>query len=244
MPLHPGWQEITLRLALTFCAAFLIGLNRGRRGEAAGLRTTHLVCLAAAVSMIQVNLLLDTQGKTPASFGVMDYMRLPLGILTGMGFIGAGAILKRGNLVLGVTTAASLWFTTVIGLCLGGGQIGLGLASLALALFVLTILRHLENRDRLEHQAILYVSASADGITRERIEGMIAESNLKAIACSILYRPTEKVRTFEFVVGSHAPLGRGKPPAFVGQLSGDPALVELRWVPDDMGSSQAKLAAQ
>jgi putative Mg2+ transporter-C (MgtC) family protein len=70
----------------------------------AGLRTTLLVCLAASVAMIQTNLLLMTVGKTQDSFVVMDIMRLPLGILSGMGFIGAGAIVRRDNIVLGVTT--------------------------------------------------------------------------------------------------------------------------------------------
>ena len=53
-------------------------------------------------------------------------MRLPLGILTGVGFIGGGAILKKGGSITGVTTAATLWIATVIGLCLGGGQLALG----------------------------------------------------------------------------------------------------------------------
>jgi putative Mg2+ transporter-C (MgtC) family protein len=58
-------------------------------------------------------------GKTPYSFVSMDVMRLPLGILTGMGFIGAGAIPHKGNMVLGVATAATLWFTTLMGFCFG-----------------------------------------------------------------------------------------------------------------------------
>lgn len=68
-------------------------------------------------------------GKTPESFAVMDLMRLPLGILTGVGFIGGGTILKKGDLVTGVTTAATLWLVTVIGLCLGGGQLALVLSA-------------------------------------------------------------------------------------------------------------------
>jgi putative Mg2+ transporter-C (MgtC) family protein len=100
------------------------------------LRTTLLVCLAASVSMIQVNLLLPIAGKSPDSFAVLDLMRLPLGILSGMGFIGAGAIVRTGNLVRGLTTAATLWFVTVLGLCFGGGQLVLGLAVLALGVLV------------------------------------------------------------------------------------------------------------
>ena len=137
MPLTIGWPEISLRLALTVVAGILIGVNRSEHGHAAGLRTTLLVCLAASVSMLQVNLLLPMTGKTSGSFAVMDLMRLPLGILSGMGFIGAGAIVRKDSLVHGLTTAATLWFVTVLGLCFGGGQLALGLVGLALGVVVL-----------------------------------------------------------------------------------------------------------
>jgi hypothetical protein len=123
-----GWNEIALRLAVTIVVGIVIGYDRSEHGKAAGMRTTLIVCLAASVSMIQVNLLLPTAGRPPGSFVMNDLMRFPLGILTGVGFIGGGAILRRESLVIGVTTAATLWLVTVIGLCIGGGQIGLGLA--------------------------------------------------------------------------------------------------------------------
>ncbi len=93
MPTHLDWQEIALRLMLTAIAGTLVGLDRGEHGRPAGLRTTLLVCLAAAISMIQTNLLLTMAGRTNDSFVTLDLVRLPLGILTGMGF-GAGAILR------------------------------------------------------------------------------------------------------------------------------------------------------
>ena len=138
------WTEIAIRLALTIVAGAAIGINRTERGRAVGLRTTILVCLAASVSMIQANLLLATHGKAADSYSVLDLMRLPLGILTGMGFIGAGAILRSGGSVQGVTTAATLWLVTVLGLCLGGGQLGLGAATVIIALLVLWALKHVE----------------------------------------------------------------------------------------------------
>jgi putative Mg2+ transporter-C (MgtC) family protein len=125
MPLTLTWHDIAIRLALSVVAGTLIGLDRGEHGRPAGLRTTLLVCLAAAVAMIQTNLLLATKGRPTDSFIMLDLMRLPLGILTGMGFIGGGAILRRDGFVLGVTTAATLWFVTVIGLCFGGGSLRL-----------------------------------------------------------------------------------------------------------------------
>ena len=121
------WPDIALRIALAIAAGAMIGLNRGEHGLPAGLRTTLLVCLAACLSMIQANILIASTGRPADSFVMMDVMRLPLGILSGMGFIGGGVILKRENLVLGVTTAATLWFVTVLGLCFGGGQIALGI---------------------------------------------------------------------------------------------------------------------
>src|ERR1700679_3120929 len=115
MPVTLEWQQIALRLSLTVIAGLIIGFNRGEHGRPAGMRTTLLVCLAASLSMLQANLLMNSIGKTHDSFVVLDLMRLPLGILSGMGFIGAGTILRKGSLVLGVTPARPLWFVTLGG---------------------------------------------------------------------------------------------------------------------------------
>src|ERR1700742_4048384 len=154
MPLEPSWSDIAIRLTLTMLAGAVIGFNRGARGHAAGFRTTILVGLAASVAMIQANILLPLSGKTPESFAVMDLMRLPLGILTGVGFIGGGTILKRGDLVTGGTTAATLWVMTVIGLCLGGGQLALGIVTTALTVITLWILKWVDQTMPREHRAM------------------------------------------------------------------------------------------
>jgi putative Mg2+ transporter-C (MgtC) family protein len=161
MPLNPSWGDIALRLALTILAGAIIGFNRGVRGHAAGLRTTILVGLAASAAMIQANILLSIGGKTPASFGVMDLMRLPLGILTGVGFIGGGTILKRGDLVTGVTTAATLWVMTVIGLCLGGGQLILGIAVTALSGATLFCFAWADRRIPRRQRALIVIKAAS-----------------------------------------------------------------------------------
>ncbi|WP_283193838.1 MULTISPECIES: MgtC/SapB family protein [unclassified Rhizobium] len=141
MPITPGWPEIALRIGATLLAGILIGANREQGGHAAGLRTTTLVGLAACIPMIQANMLLATsQGVN----GSMDILRFPLGILTGVGFIGGGAILRRGDIATGVTTAATLWVITAIGLCFGGGQIVIGAAATVLTLLILAPLRHIQ----------------------------------------------------------------------------------------------------
>ncbi|MGY5811108.1 MgtC/SapB family protein [Rhizobium sp. LEGMi198b] len=141
MPLNPTWMDIAMRVLLVVAAGGLIGLNREAGGHAAGFRTTILVGLAACLTMIQANLLLPMTGKTFQSFVSMDILRFPLGVLTGVGFIGGGAILKRGDLVTGVTTAATLWIMTAIGLCIGGGQLVVGSAGAMVAFIVLTLFK-------------------------------------------------------------------------------------------------------
>jgi putative Mg2+ transporter-C (MgtC) family protein len=140
MPIVPGWADIGGRIAATLIAAVFLGINRERGGHPAGLRTTILVGLAACLSMIQANFLLTTSQEVGGS---MDILRLPLGILTGVGFIGGGAILRRGDVATGVTTAATLWLMTTIGLCFGGGQIIVGTIASAIAFCILSPLKTL-----------------------------------------------------------------------------------------------------
>jgi putative Mg2+ transporter-C (MgtC) family protein len=146
MPVALTWEQVAVRILLASLASFLIGYNRDERGQRLGIRTTMLVCLAATLSMLQANLLMNTAGKPSNSFVVLDLMRLPLGILSGIGFIGAGAILRKDGLVRGVTTAATIWYVTILGLIFGGGQLILGCTGTLLALFVLWALRTLEKR--------------------------------------------------------------------------------------------------
>jgi putative Mg2+ transporter-C (MgtC) family protein len=180
MPLEPTWPDIAIRLVLTMLACAAIGLNRGARGHAAGFRTTILVGLAASVAMIQANILLPLDGKTQSSFAVMDLMRLPLGILTGVGFIGGGTILKKGDLVTGVTTAATLWLVTVIGLCLGGGQLILGTAATLLGVLTLWGLKWIDIVIPREHRAKLVVTCAAQWNVPEDLPKLVKEMKYRA----------------------------------------------------------------
>src|SRR5580692_3178163 len=173
MTLEIHWSQIALRLALTLLAGGLLGWERSRTGHFAGLRTTLLVTLAASVAMIQMNLLLATNGKPQNAYAVMDVMRLPLGILTGVGFIGAGAIVRKSELVLGITTAATLWFSTVVGLCLGGGQLILGSVSTLLGYIILWGLRWFERRIERFQMAQLRLSLARDSLSPEQLRHRI-----------------------------------------------------------------------
>ncbi|HMH13408.1 MAG TPA: MgtC/SapB family protein [Edaphobacter sp.] len=177
MPISLTWQQIAVRIALALIASFLIGYDRDEHGKTAGIRTTMLVCLAATLAMLQANLLMNSTGKASSSFVVLDLMRLPLGILSGIGFIGAGAILRKDGLVHGLTTAATLWFITVLGLLFGGGQLILGVVSTALAFFILWALKQLEHRMTVRQSGTLYLELRKQAETAQSID----EAGLRSI---------------------------------------------------------------
>jgi putative Mg2+ transporter-C (MgtC) family protein len=175
MPLNPTWEDIALRLILTLIAGALIGFNREAHGQAAGLRTTILVCLAASVAMILANMMLTLEGKTESSFVRTDVMRLPLGVLTGVGFIGGGAILRRDGLIAGVTTAATLWLVTVIGLCFGAGDVWLGVAATAISLVVLWAFKWIDDLTPRTQRALLILTADG-AIPVEQVRDLASSS--------------------------------------------------------------------
>lgn len=225
------WYDVALRLALTILAGTLLGFNRSERGRPAGLCTTTLVCLAASVSMIQVNLLLGMRGKAPDSFITNDLMRLPLGILTGMGFIGGGAILRRGNMIQGVTTAATLWLATVLGLCLGGGQLGLGVAGLGLGLVVLWGLKLIEQRLQEDRRGTLTVAAGTGGPTDGQLREAVQAAGYGVVSWHVFFRggPDSERRTVRCEVLWRGPRTDDHAPPFVAELAQQPGVRAVRW---------------
>ncbi|MFO1056139.1 MAG: MgtC/SapB family protein [Dongiaceae bacterium] len=228
MQLTLDWPEIALRLALALAAGGVIGFDRGERGRSAGLRTTLLVCLAAAIAMLQANLLLPTDGRQPGSFAQIDVMRLPLGILTGVGFIGGGAILRRDNRVTGVTTAATLWFATVIGLCFGGGQLGLGLVALVLATVVLTVLRWVELRLPRERRGTLTLTVEPGALDEAGVRDALHQAGLRLVGCAATYRAAA-MREIRCEVRWPGRATDPKPPGFVPALARHPGVAGLHW---------------
>lgn len=190
--------QIALRIALAAIASFFIGLNRDEQGHPAGMRTTMLVCLAATFAMLQVNLLLPMAGKPPTSFIQNDLMRLPLGILSGIGFIGAGVIVKREHeLITGVTTAATLWYVTVLGLLFGGGQILTGCAAAALAIIILWGLKYVERLLPREHHGTLCLTLDSTAPSEHDIRQHIKASGCDFTRWSPTYHPSNTLTSLE-----------------------------------------------
>ena len=196
-----------------------------------GMRTTTLVSLAACVAMIQANLLLNQEGKAGDSFVVLDLMRLPLGILSGMGFIGAGAILRRDHLIVGVTTAATLWFVTVLGLCFGGGQIALGWAGLALGVLVLSGLRRFEGRMKQDFLGTLTVMISAGGPTDQEIRDRLMAARYTPRSCAVTAEAESEELTYQ--VTWRAKPSSGLVPEFVHALTARQGVSRVSWSPQN-----------
>jgi putative Mg2+ transporter-C (MgtC) family protein len=138
--------NILLRLAISCLLGAVIGLERDMHGRAAGLRTNMLVSLGSALFMIiseTVAEIYSANGAGESGLRV-DPSRIAAQIIAGIGFLGAGAILKEGLNVRGLTTAACLWVSAGIGMAAGAGLFELAMVVTAISLFTLTGMGYLD----------------------------------------------------------------------------------------------------
>lgn len=131
---------IIFRLVIAVLLGGVIGFERQHRKKSAGLRTHILVCLGSClITILSVNMYASVQGQTNA-----DPARLAAQVVSGIGFLGAGAILKEGFTIRGLTTAASLWVVASVGIAVGFGSMTGAVVTTALVVLVLEILPRIE----------------------------------------------------------------------------------------------------
>ena len=135
------WQ-IILRLVLSVVLSGFVGLERQMQRRHAGLRTHVLVCMGSCFIMLTSLYVFDIYKNIVA----LDPARIAAGVITGIGFLGAGAIIRAQEGVKGLTTAASLWVVAGIGLAVGCGFYSAAIITTFLALVVLFVLRRMEDR--------------------------------------------------------------------------------------------------
>lgn len=133
--------EMMLRIFIAFVLSGLIGFERELCRHEAGLRTHILVCIGSALIMLTSLHVFDIY----KSHGAVDPTRIASGVITGIGFLGAGAIIRSSEGVRGLTTASSLWVVAALGLSVGCGFIKLSIFVTVLVLTVLLFLRKLEH---------------------------------------------------------------------------------------------------
>lgn len=144
---NPETLSIVLRLVLAGVLGGVIGFERDMHGRAAGLRTNLLVCMGSALFMLVSEIVANramgsSMGTTIGRFA--DPGRIAAQIITGIGFIGAGAIIKEGFNVRGLTTAACLWLVAGIGMAVGAGLYQLGIYSTVIGVVALVALKNLD----------------------------------------------------------------------------------------------------
>ncbi|MEN3278660.1 MAG: putative Mg2+ transporter-C (MgtC) family protein [Massilia sp.] len=146
--LSPYWSPaevatngvILLHLAGALLLGLLVGYERSYHGRAAGMRTYGLVCMASCALTIVSGYPEAWFGGQTAAIGVVDPTRVMQGVVTGIGFLGAGVIMREGFNISGLTTAASIWSSSVIGILVG---VGFYLAAMGLAFFSAMIMIYL-----------------------------------------------------------------------------------------------------
>ena len=134
--------EMIFRLTVAFVLSGLVGLEREWRRHEAGLRTHILVCLGSTLIMLTSLHVFDIY----KSQGVVDPTRIAAGVITGIGFLGAGTIMRSQDHIRGLTTASTLWVVAALGLSIGCGFLKTAVFATFLVLLVLLFLRHFEFR--------------------------------------------------------------------------------------------------
>ena len=157
-------------------------------------------------------------------------MRLPLGILTGIGFIGGGVILKHGMQISGVTTAATIWFVTVLGLLFGGGNLYLGIAGTAIALIILWCLKLLERFLSREFHGTLCLTFSSPAPSEADLRRELLAAQCKITHWNAQYNPPTSLSALECGLkwtakASHMP----ETPSRIQPLRNFPGIRTLIW---------------
>ena len=133
--------EITLKLILAVALGGLIGFERESSQKPAWFRTNILICIGATMMMIFSQLIL--QGEESSS---SNMTRIAAGVITGIGFIGAGAVIQAKGIVVGLTSAATLWAVACLGLVIGGGYYLIAIIFTGIIILTLVIFRQLESQ--------------------------------------------------------------------------------------------------
>lgn len=223
------YLEIVFRIVAALVAGGLIGLERSHRGRPAGFRTHALVCLASSLLMLVTVYETHWIPKTASANLVLDPTRMAQGIMTGIGFVGAGAIIKEGFTVRGLTTAASIWITAAIGILTGIGFYFAAVVGTLLALGTLSTFRWIEARLPTETYAIFMVRFAREAVMSESALRDLVHSTGFSLH-NLSYRLHGDIGQFEYRMVLRT-MDAGNALALSEKLKADPSVLEFRIAP-------------
>lgn len=221
--------DAVIRLVLAVLLGGAIGLERESRGRPAGLRTHILVCLGATIIMIASTRMAEiSQVLSPTSRIQVDPGRIAAGVVTGIGFLGAGAIIRIGDLIRGLTTAGCIWFVAALGIIIGQGLYALPIVATVIALVVLLLLTRVERRIQpVVYRSILVVAslARAEGV-ETRCRSLLADRSIRVQDVLNRMSVPEDRAEITFKVSARHHLQSGEVLRVITALEG---VTEARW---------------
>lgn len=176
-----NYSEILIRILIASLLGGLIGLERDMHGRAAGLRTHLLVSMGAAVFTI----LSEIIAKNSNAIGFQaDPGRIAAQVVAGIGFLGAGVILKEGATIRGLTTAACLWGAAAIGMATGYGYYEIAIFATAIALISLVFLKFTERLYAKDAYRVLSIRTPLE-VTASQLIDLVKSKEIKVLNCDI-----------------------------------------------------------
>jgi len=203
------FAEISIRLLIATFFGSIIGWEREIKSRPAGLRTHVLVCVGSTIiAMIQKQIMfesLQTAVSFPELSGIIrsDPARLICQVLGGIGFIGAGTIVRNKNSVHGITTAASLWVTAVVGLSIGMGYYRIAILGIIYLLFSLTVLKKFHSLSTNFLPSIMRIEVEYCSLeAKEYIQNFFSEHKIKIKSTdfSIQYHDDSRIYTDDYTL--------------------------------------------
>ncbi|RPJ47812.1 MAG: MgtC/SapB family protein [Betaproteobacteria bacterium] len=221
--------DIIMRLGAALAAGAMIGLERSYHGRPAGFRTHTLVCLSSALLMLVTVYESHWFVAQGGSRVVVDPTRMAQGIMTGIGFLGAGVIMKEGLAVRGLTTAASIWVTAAIGILLGIGFYIPAMLAVAATLGTLSSFRWIESRMPTEFYAQFRIKfRRADAMPEAELRALV--SGLGFSIANLNYVMTNDGERFEYRMVLRT-LDPANAQALAVRLGEEPSVLEFRIAP-------------
>lgn len=220
---------ILMHLCGALAVGVLIGYERSFHGRAAGIRTYALVCVAACVLTVINAYPAHWFGGLSTPPGFADPTRVIQGIMTGIGFLGAGVIMKEGMSIRGLSTAASIWMTAAIGVVIGLGFYGAAISAAIITVALMSGVRSIETA--LPHTTMMHLTLKfprAEAPTAESLRTLMEDCGWEVSDWS--FQRGEEGRSFEYQMVLHA-RSPAKPLHLVQALDRLGGLLEYRLSP-------------
>ena len=223
---------LVLHLLGATAVGLLLGYERTFHGRAAGMRTYTLVCVASTMLTVINGYPTHWYAGLSNTSGIADPTRAIQGIMTGIGFLGAGVIMKEGFTIRGLSTAASIWMTAAIGILIGVGFYGGAIAATLISVIAMSTLGRVEKR--LPHQTTLHLSLvyPRGGVpTADEVQARMEAYGFGISDWSFTYCEETKRFQYDLVLQT---VGKSRTHHLASDLAGAREVVEFRLAPSRM----------